>query len=50
MHLLVSNMVIARALFRALADTSALVHTWHMHLIMVLNIIACTANLVLIFR
>jgi hypothetical protein len=40
MHLLISNLVIARALFRALADPSALVHTWHMHLIIASNIIA----------
>lgn len=49
-NMIISNLIITRTLFRALASTAAFKYTWHMHANIVLNCGTCAANLWLIFR
>lgn len=49
-NMIISNVIMTKMLFRALTDPSVLRYTWHMHVNILLNLVACTANLLLIFR
>jgi hypothetical protein len=48
--MIISNVIMTRTLFRALANTAAFRYTWHMHANIALNLGTCAANLWLIFR
>lgn len=49
-NLLVMNLLFSLAMLKVLADPSSLAHTWHIHLSVVLNLVACVAHLALINR
>lgn len=47
---LISNIIMMRTLYKALADLSVLKHTWHMHVIILSNLLTCGAHLTFIMR
>jgi hypothetical protein len=49
-NMIISNLIMIRTLFRALADPHVLRFTWHMHVNILLNLVTCAANLLLIIR
>lgn len=49
-NMIISNVIMTRTLFRALANTAAFRYTWHMHANIALSLGTCAANLWLIFR